>query len=364
MLEKEFFKGLKVIELAGVLAGPAVGMFFAELGADVLKIENSTTGGDMTRHWKLPSESKESTSSAYFCAVNWRKKYLFLDLTKKEDQNIALGFIKEADVLISNFKPSSAKKLGMDANQLMQLNPKLIYGQINAFADPDDESPAFDVVLQAEAGFLYINGPENGDPVKMPVALIDLLAAHQLKEAILIGLLQRERTGKGSIVATSLIESAIASLANQATNYLMANHIPQRMGTKHPNIAPYGDIYRCADEQPIVLAVGTERQFQQLCKVLDVLFLLENEKFASNTARVQYRSELNLILKEKITLKSSIDWVAIFNKNGVPVGKIRNMEAVFELPTAQNMILEEILEDGTLSKRVKTVAFHFEKVSD
>jgi crotonobetainyl-CoA:carnitine CoA-transferase CaiB-like acyl-CoA transferase len=356
MLEKTIFTGLKVIELANVLAGPAVGMFFAELGASVIKIENSNTGGDMTRHWKLPSEPPNAPISAYFCSVNWNKKHLFCDLTDSESQENVLNYIKEADIVISNFKPSSAKKMKMDEANLRQLNPRLIFAQLNAYADPEDESPAFDVVLQAEAGFLYMNGEKNGPPVKMPVALIDILAAHQLKEAILIGLLQRERTGKGCSVSTSLMESALSSLANQATNFLMANHIPQRMGTEHPNIAPYGDVYSCLDQKPIVLAVGTERQFQQLCRLLDVSFLLENDKFANNTARVTHRNDLNLILQEKIALRSSNDWVAFLNKNGVPAGKIRNMEEVFELDAAQNMILEQNI-DEIQTKRLKTVAF-------
>jgi crotonobetainyl-CoA:carnitine CoA-transferase CaiB-like acyl-CoA transferase len=357
MLEKTFFKDLKVIELAGVLAGPAVGMFFAELGATVIKIENSTSKGDMTRQWKLPSESKESPISAYFCSINYGKKHLFLDLTQKEDHKTALDLIVDADLVISNFKPSSAKKMGMDAEKLMQLNPRLLYAQLNAFSEPEDESPAFDVVLQAEAGFLYMNGEKKRNPVKMPVALIDILAAHQLKEAILIGLLQRERTGKGCLVSTSLIESAIASLANQATNYLMAEQIPQRMGSEHPNIAPYGDMYVCSDRKPIVLAVGTEKQFQKLCQVLGVLHLLESNKFNFNTARIKNRIALNEILQDEFKLKKSTEWVTLLLKNGIPVGKIRNMEEVFELEAAKNMILEEILDDGTLTKRVKTVAF-------
>ncbi|GAB4488712.1 MAG: CaiB/BaiF CoA-transferase family protein [Saprospiraceae bacterium] len=356
-MQNTFFSDLKVVEFASVLAGPAVGMFFAELGADVVKIENKTTGGDVTRGWKLPTEDPASSVSAYFASVNWGKKHLFLDLNNPAELRVALDYALAADVVISNFKPSSARRLGVDADTLRSVNQRLIYAQLNSFADPEDESPAFDVVLQAEAGFLFMNGEPGRPPVKMPVALIDILAAHQLKEAILLALLRRERTGEGSTVTTSLMESALASLANQASNFLMAGHIPQRMGTQHPNIAPYGDIFTCADGQPILLAVGTERQFRQLCGVLGLEKLLENPDFQTNAARVQNRKRLNNILKkalEKITLN---DAMTIFKTNGVPAARIRDMASVFEMPEAKAMILEEKTTEGVDTKRVKTIAF-------
>ncbi|MCB9306187.1 MAG: CoA transferase [Lewinellaceae bacterium] len=354
---KSIFKDLKVVEFAGVLAGPAVGMFFAELGAEVIKIENKTTGGDMTRGWKLPVENPESPISAYFCSVNWGKQYLLLNLSDSSDLDLAMKHVREADIVISNFRPASARRLGVDDKSLCALNERLIYAQINAFADPDDERPAFDVVLQAEAGFLYMNGEPERPPVKMPVALIDLLAAHQLKEAILIALLQRERTGKGCVVSTSLLKSALASLANQASNYLMTGHIPQPMGTRHPNIAPYGDIFTCADGEPILLAVGTERQFRQLCAVLGLDDLANSKEFDNNEARVRHRTSLNLALAEAIGKWTFSDLMGEFNAKRVPAARIRNMASVFEMPESGNMILEERTPDGTDTRRMQTTAF-------
>lgn len=356
-MQNQLFKDLKVVEFASVLAGPAVGMFFAELGATVIKIENKTTGGDVTRAWKQASEDPHSPISAYWCSVNWGKKYLFLDLTQAEDRAKAKILALEADVVISNFKPSSARRMGFDADTLRLENPKLIYAQLNAYADPEDERPAFDAVLQAEAGFLFMNGEADRPPVKLPVALIDVLAAHQLKEAILIALLQREKTGVGSFVSSSLLESALASLANQASNYLMNGHIPQRMGTRHPNIAPYGDTYLCADGQTLLLAVGTERQFVHLCGALGLESLLQNIEFQTNTARVIHRERLNQLLQacvSKFTLDEMMDKL---NTSGVPAARIRDMQSVFNQPTAQAMILEEKMPDGILTKRVKTIAF-------
>lgn len=361
-MTQPFFSGLKVVEFASVLAGPAVGMFFAELGAEVIKIENKTTGGDMTRGWKLPSEDPGSPVSAYWASVNWGKKHLLLDLNDSNDLQIALNFALEADVVISNYKPSSARRLGVDADSLRAQNQRLIYAQLNSFADPEDESPAFDVVLQAETGFLFMNGEPGRPPVKMPVALIDMLAAHQLKEAILLALLHRERTGEGSVVSTSLMESALASLANQASNYLMTGQIPQPMGTKHPNIAPYGDIFSCADGQPILLAVGTERQFRQLCAVLDLEDLLKNPDFQTNAARVQNRERLIVTLEASISKMTLNDAMTLFKANGVPAARIRDMQSVFEMPEARGMILEEKTVEGMETRRVKTVAFSFNPV--
>ncbi|MBU6340820.1 MAG: CoA transferase [Bacteroidetes bacterium] len=356
-MTNQIFKGLKVVEFASVLAGPAVGMFLAELGATVVKIENKTTGGDVTRSWKLPSEDPESPISAYFCSVNWGKKHVFLDLTEPEDLKTAMGFALEADVLISNFKPAFSEKYGLDAPVLHQKNPGLIYAQLYAFSDPHDERPAFDVVLQAEAGFMYMNGEPDRPPVKMPVALIDILAAHQLKEGILLALYQRSTSGCGALVETSLFESALASLANQAGNWLMAGHIPQRMGAQHPNIAPYGDMFVCADGKQILLATGTEKQFRVLCQILDLENLPEDKDYQNNTARVAHRHALNQRLQEKIGIWKQADLLEKLHQNAVPAAQIRNMQEVFELPAAQDMILRE----GE-TQRVKTRAFRIRTV--
>ncbi len=360
-MTKDFFKDqLKVVELASVLAGPAVGMFFAELGAEVIKIENKKTGGDMTRSWKLPSENPDSPYSAYYAGVNWNKKTYLLDLEDDADRLQAYALLRNADIVISNYRTKVAEKLGVDYPTLMAVNPRLIFAQLNAF-DEQSERPAFDVVLQAEAGFMYMNGEADGPPVKMPVALIDVLAAHQLKEGILLALLRRAQTGRGAYVSTSLFESAVASLVNQATNWLMAGHVPQRMGTQHPNIAPYGDIYPCRDGKLILLAVGTEKQFRNLCEVLELTPILTNDRFNTNAARVKNRAALNERLMEKIIQFEAPRLLQQLEEKSVPSASIRNMQQVFELPTAQSMILAEEWPDGTLSKRVKTVAFELDE---
>lgn len=350
-----FFEGLKVIELASVLAGPAVGMFFAEMGAEVIKIENAPTKGDVTRGWKLPSEATDATYSAYFCAVNWHKKHFFLDLTKIEDQNQVHEWCKDADVVISNFKLSAAHKMKMDYDTIKRINPSIIYAQLTSFGE-HDETPAFDIVMQAEAGFLFMTGEPNRTPVKMPVALIDILAAHQLKEAILVGLLHKVRTGQGLYVTASLYDAAVASLANQATNWLMAGHIPQPMGTMHPNIAPYGDIFDTIDSKNVILAIGTDRQFAYLCEILQLsLHLDENYKINGN--RVKNRSQLKQKLQTAISKITQEDFLSQCKTKGVPAGRVRNMQEVFEVEAAKELILEEKMSDNRISKRVKSVVF-------
>ncbi len=361
MEKQQFFEGLKVIELASVLAGPAVGMFFAELGAEVIKVENARTGGDVTRQWKLPTEPAEADYSAYYCSVNYKKNVRMLDLSAPRDRSEVLQLIAGADIVVSNFKRASAQRLSMDYETLAQHNPRLIYAQLDAFG-ADEPLPAFDVVLQAEAGFLYMNGEPGRDPVKMPVALIDILAAHQLKEAVLLALLHRYRTGKGSFVSTSLLDAAIASLANQATNWLMEGHIPQPMGMQHPNIAPYGDIFYGSDGKPLVIAAGTEGQFLKLCQCLGLPELPEDARFADNKSRVRHRSMLCDQLRSAFGQADRSTWMEKLGKAGVPVGSIRNMREVFERERANSLVLEEPMADGRLSRRVATAAFEWKPV--
>jgi crotonobetainyl-CoA:carnitine CoA-transferase CaiB-like acyl-CoA transferase len=357
MQQHQFFAGLRVVEFASVLAGPAVGMFFAELGAEVIKIENKTTAGDVTRSWKQAAERADAPISAYWCSVNWGKKHLFLDLNAPAERAEAIEIALSADVVISNFKPSSARRMGVDADSLRAQNQGIIYAQLNSFADPEDESPAFDMVLQAEAGFLSMCGEPGRAPVRMPVAFIDVLAAHQLKEAVLLALLHRARTGEGCTVSTSLMESALASLLNQASNYLMTGRVPQRMGLRHPNIAPYGDAFACSDGQMVVLAVGTERQFVQLCSVLQLENLLQSPDFQTNAARVQHRERLAEILATAISQLALDAFMAACKTNAVPAARVRDLRQVFEMPAAQEMILTEKTTEGLDTKRMKTIAF-------
>jgi crotonobetainyl-CoA:carnitine CoA-transferase CaiB-like acyl-CoA transferase len=355
MQKQELFADLKVVELAGVLAGPAVGMFFAELGANVLKVENPSNNGDITRSWRLETEN-QNVQSGYYSSVNYNKTIIWADLKNASDFEIVMTHIASADIVISNFKPSSAKQLGLDAIALRKKFPKLIYAQISGYGI-NDETPAFDVVLQAEAGFMYINGEAGGVPLKMPIALIDILTAHQLKEAVLVALLQRSKTGLGSIAHISLYNAALSSLANQATNYLMGGEIPQRMGSLHPNIAPYGETFYTNDRKAIVLAVGNDKQFVALCKCLNLENVTNFNLYKSNSLRVQNRRGLGKILAEAFSKFDSATLLADLKNNNVPCGDIRSMDEVLDNESAQKLILSETLKDGQITKRMATAVF-------
>ncbi len=351
------FSDIKVIELAGVLAGPSVGVFFSELGANVIKVENKKTQGDVTRTWKLPSEKKDNSAGAYYWSVNTGKEVLFLDITEKDDLKTLYELVKHADIVITNYKKGDDEKLNVAYSQLQAINPKLIYASVNGFGNESSRT-AYDLILQAESGFMFMNGEKNAQPLKMPVALIDVLAGHQMKEAILIALLKRERIGKGSHISVSLFDSALASLVNQATNWLIAKQLPQPSGSLHPNIAPYGEIFKTSDNHLITFAIGSNKQFNQLCDLCALSELATDERFSTNQNRVINRIELFELLKTKIETK---DFDSIYNfclRHDIPIGKIRNLKEVFDLPEAQAM-LKSCTDKDVNKQAVHSIAFKF-----
>jgi crotonobetainyl-CoA:carnitine CoA-transferase CaiB-like acyl-CoA transferase len=331
------FKDLRVLELASVLAGPSVGQFFAELGAEVVKVENSKTDGDVTRTWKMAGE-KDGDLSAYFCSCNWGKKSVAVDLSSSKGKEIIQKLAAKSDVVIASYKPGDAEKLGVAYEQLRTNNEQLIYGQITGYGS-DNDRVGYDAVIQAEAGFMDLNGEAEGLPTKMPVALIDILAGHQLKEGLLLALLKRERTGEGSLVEVSLIQTAISSLANQATNWLVAGKLPTRKGSAHPNIAPYGDSFLTGDGKRILLAIGNDKQFQNLLALLDNSHLAFLPAFATNEARVVNREPLNEILAQLIKEWKSEKLLDRLHKEKIPAGVIQNVKEAFEMKEAKELLI-------------------------
>jgi crotonobetainyl-CoA:carnitine CoA-transferase CaiB-like acyl-CoA transferase len=350
-----FFSDLRVIELANVLAGPAVGMFFSELGAEVIKIENKKSGGDVTRSWKTSAEDPESPVSAYYASINRNKKSFLIDFNDPGEKRMVYDLIRDADIVISNYKTGDDVKLGMDYDTLRKINPAVILATITGFGD-NNKRTAYDLVLQAETGFMHMNGTPKSGPLKMPVALIDILAAHQLKEGVLVALIKKLKTGGGSKVTVSLYDSAIASLANQAGNWLMTGKDPQPSGSLHPNIAPYGEIFETADNKKIVLAIGNNKQFEQLCRVLDCTDLLSLREFNSNPERVKNRTKLYEILKSHISTKNAAELMSIFIATDIPAGQVKPLSEVFEDKMAQGIICTGKIS-GIPVRNVKTSIF-------
>lgn len=347
-------EGLKVLDISNILAGPLAASFFAELGAGVTKIENRLTGGDATRTWKLPSEDPDHQYSAYYFSANYEKQVILLDLTDPADRQKAEEMIAASDVVISNFQKKVASKLGLIPEDITAKYPGLIFAQLSAY-DFDDPRPGYDLVMQGETGWISMTGTDKDHLAKIPVAIIDIFASHQIKEAILIALTKKAVTGRGSTVHVSLYKSGISGLANQASNYLMQGQVAKPLGTIHPNIAPYGDMFRSADGVSFLLAVGSDEQFKKLWKTLmpDVAI---PHIFESNSARVEYRMELNDHLQQSfghLTFESIKFALGTIN---VPHCCVLKMNEVFQDRLAKEMILTQTKQNET-GLSVSSIAF-------
>jgi crotonobetainyl-CoA:carnitine CoA-transferase CaiB-like acyl-CoA transferase len=356
MSSQSLFKDLKVIDLSSVLAGPSVGTFFAELGAEVIKIEHPIKK-DVTRTWKLPGEKEDSQMSAYFSSVNYKKSYKFLDFSSDKDRNQLFEIVKDADILLANFKKGSQEKLGIGAKELRKINPKLIIGKISGFGEESDRV-AYDLILQAETGFMSMNGTSESGPLKMPVALIDVLAAHHLKEGILIALLSKakEKNFRGKTISVSLYDAAVTSLINQASNYLMTGHIADRIGSLHPNIAPYGELFTTKDNAIITFAIGSNKHFKLLCKWLKKEELINDGKYSTAQERVKNRKELFAALQQSVSVYDSTTILNAMHTLYVPCAKVQNIKEVFDTKEAKQLVNKELI-DGVTTQRVTSIAF-------
>lgn len=351
MKNASVFGDYLVLELASVLAGPAVGMFFAEMGSRVIKVENPRAGGDVTRSWRTPSEEGRSPG-AYFSCVNWGKQSIGVDLCTAEGRGVVQDLARLADVVLVSYKAGDALQLGVDWGTLSEINPRLVYAEVTAYG-AGDARVGYDAVIQAETGFTSMNGTCDSGPLKMPVALMDLLAGHQLKEGILAALLERERTGRGRRVSVSLFAAGITALANQAANWLMTGTVPERLGSAHPNIVPYGSSFRCRDGGFVVLAVGTDRQFFRLCRCLGREALASDPRFATNEMRVLHREELERRLSELIGREDRDVLAARLRSEGVPSGSVRDVREALSDPLSTPLILAH----ATGASAVRTLAF-------
>ncbi len=350
-------KGLKVLDLSGILAGPLTASFFAELGAQVIKIENKLTDGDATRQWKLPSEREDDPYSAYYFSANYGKEVLLRDLTQPDERLEVETLLASSDIVISNFQKKVAEKLGFVPEWIRQKYPDIIFAQLSAYTF-NDPRPGYDLVMQGETGWIAMTGTDADHLAKLPVALIDVLAAHQMKEAILLALFKKAKTGQGSTIHVSLYQSAISGLANQATNYLMEKHIPQPLGTLHPNIAPYGDIFYSLDNVPFILAVGSDAQFKKLWFTLN----LSTEKYPTfefNSDRLKYRKPLVYEMQQSFNRSSFAEIETVLKTIGVPFCCIKKLDEVFTDPLAKEMVKQQHIQNKT-GQSVSSVAFRLQ----
>ncbi|NIP19215.1 MAG: CoA transferase [Xanthomonadales bacterium] len=333
-------RDLLVIETAGVLAGPLAGQFFAELGARVVKVENPRAGGDVTRQWRTPEEDPEETRTAYFCAANWGKASVALDLKSEAGRAVLDDLLDRADLWIDNFQPATLDRLQIRPDEIRERNPRLIHARIEAYG-PGDDRPGYDAALQAESGLMSMNGTADSGPLKLPLAMVDILTSHQIKEAVLLALWERERTGLGGAVSASLYDSAVACLANQATNYLVTGKAPRRLGSGHPNIVPYGTVFECAGGKPVVVAVGNDRQFAALCEVLGSPELAGKPEYASNRQRVIHRGSLEGLLAKLLGTIDRESLVAKLEGRNVPAAAVLSIDEVMAAEASGPLLLRD-----------------------
>jgi len=323
-------EGLKVVELARILAGPWCGQLLADLGAEVIKVERPGEGDD-TRHWGPPfvrDDQGSNLGAGYFHACNRGKASVGVDITSAEGQARVRQLVAEADVLIENFKVGGLAQYGLDAASLCALNPRLIYCSITGFGQTGPYAPraGYDFIIQGLSGFMSVNGEPDGPPLKAGVAYADIFTGVYSAVAILAAVERRHATGRGAHIDMALLDTQIGVLANQALNWMTSGRVPGRMGNGHTNLVPY-QAFPTADGE-LIIAVGNDRQFGRLCDVLD-LPIATDPRFATNAARVEHQLELLALLEGATCLRSKADLAAALEEVGVPAGPINDIEEAF-----------------------------------
>ncbi len=320
--------GVRVLDLSRVLAGPYCTMFLGDLGAEVVKIEEPGRGDD-TRSWGPPFQGGES---AYFLCVNRNKRSVTLDLRTPDGIEMLGRLALEADVLMENFRPGTLAGWGLSEAEIRRRNPGLIYASLSAFGSsgPLKERPGYDVAIQAWGGLMSITGPADGEPTKVGVAIVDIVAGLMLGQSIAAALYARENTGEGQRIETSLMEAEVASLINAGSNYLVTGEVPGRWGNAHPNIVPYQS-FATADGH-LVVAVANEAIWARFCDGVGKTELAADPRFDTNAHRVENRDELLAILGEMFGARPRHEWIEILNRTGVPCSPVQNIREVFESP--------------------------------
>ncbi|SDH31477.1 Crotonobetainyl-CoA:carnitine CoA-transferase CaiB [Pseudomonas benzenivorans] len=333
---------IRVLDLSRVLAGPWAGQILADLGAEVVKVERPGVGDD-TRHWGPPflkdAQGENTSEAAYYLSANRNKQSLTVDFTQVEGQRLVRELAAKADILIENFKVGGLAAYGLDYASLKALNPRLIYCSITGFGQdgPYAKRAGYDFMIQGLGGLMSLTGRPDGEegagPVKVGVALTDILTGLYSTAAMLAALASREQTGNGQHIDMALLDVQVACLANQAMNYLTTGTPPRRLGNAHPNIVPYQD-FPTADGD-FILTVGNDGQFRKFCEVAGLTALADDPRFATNQARVAHRAELIPLLRQATVFKTTAEWVATLERAGVPCGPINDLQQVFADPQVQ-----------------------------
>jgi crotonobetainyl-CoA:carnitine CoA-transferase CaiB-like acyl-CoA transferase len=319
--------GVLVADFGRVLAAPYATMLLADLGADVVKVERPGTGDD-TRAWGPPFAA--DGEATYYLSVNRNKRSITLDLDDDADRAAARELVRRADVMIENFRPGALARHGLDYAGAQALNPGLIYCSVTGFgAGPGAGLPGYDLLVQAVGGLMSVTGPGPGLPVKTGVALVDVLTGLHAAVGVLAALRHREATGEGQLIEINLLSTLLSSMVNQSSGYTAAGVVPGILGNRHPSIAPY-EVFEASD-RPFALAVGNDRQFAALCRVLGLPGLSDDPRFARNADRVAHVGELGRLLTARLTTRTAAEWFELLTPVGVPCGPVNDLAGAFAL---------------------------------
>ena len=324
-------KGIRVLDLSRVLAGPWATQLLGDFGADVVKVERPGSGDD-TRKWGPPWLGSEA---AYFLATNRNKRSITVDISSSAGRQLVLDLAAEADVLVENFKVGTLARYGISAERLLEQHPRLVICSISAFGQAGSRAaePGYDAMIQAAGGLMSITGPREGGPQKVGVAIADIMTGMYASSAVLAALQARERTGRGQHIDVPLYDTQVAWLANQGMNFLVGGKAPGRMGTAHPNLVPY-QAFATADGD-LMLAVGNDRQFRDCMSILGRPETADDARFATNPARVAHREELVEIISVCLAADTTANWLQRFIDRGLPAGPINDIETVLSDAHAQ-----------------------------
>ncbi len=330
--------GIRVLDLTRALAGPYCTMFLGDLGAEVAKIEQPNVGDD-SRGWGPPFVGKES---AYFLSINRNKQSITIDMKTERGVELVRRLAEKSDVFVENFRPGTLERLGLGEKELRERNPRLIYASVSGFgADgPMKDWPGYDLVIQAWGGFMSITGMPDGEPTKVAVAIIDVVAGLMIGKAIVAALFARERTGVGQKVDTSLLEAEVACLIPYGSDYLASGKVPGRWGNAHPNIVPYQS-FKTQDGY-MVVGAASEGNWRRLCEAIGMAELADDPRFAKNAQRVANRQELIRILASEFLKRPTAAWIELLTGAGLPCGPVNTIDRVFKEPQVlhRKMLIE------------------------
>jgi crotonobetainyl-CoA:carnitine CoA-transferase CaiB-like acyl-CoA transferase len=350
--------GIRVIELARILAGPWAGQILADFGADVIKVENPD-GGDDTRTWGPPfvtGKDGENLSAAYYHATNRGKRSIAVDFSTPEGQSIIRQLVEGADVVIENFKRGGLEKYGLDYESLRQINPRLVYCSITGFGQdgPYASLAGYDYIVQGMSGFMSVTGAIDGEPMKAGTAVADLFTGVYAVTAIQAALIHVMKTGQGQHIDMALLDVMAAVMANQNMNYLVSGVSPVKLGNAHPNISPY-EVVPTADGH-LILAVGNDGQFARLCRILGLEQLIADERYATNRERVARRAEVRALVTAETAKWTKADLLKACGDNAVPAGPINSIAEMFDDPQikARGMRIDLETDNGDTIPGVRT----------